>query len=256
MLAVERHRELLKLLSRNGSVRTAEVARSLRVTEETVRRDFEKLEADGLLQRMHGGAVQLEANRREFPVTERARQHAAEKSSIARAALALLQAGQTIFLDASTTTLQVAHLLGETPLTVVTNSLQIATALAGRSSLKTIVLGGSLLPSSLSCAGWAAEQTLDLYHLDTAFFSCRGLDVERGLSDATEDQARLKRRVVDHASSAVLLADHSKVGVASSYFFARNCEIDIWITDIAPRRQVKSALTAQGVRVQIAPLLP
>ena len=102
MLALERHRRLLDLLNEQGGVRTAEAARALGVTEETVRRDFEKLEAEGALLRSHGGAVKLETLRREFPATERAEQNAEEKLQIARAAVARIRPGQTILFDAST----------------------------------------------------------------------------------------------------------------------------------------------------------
>jgi DeoR/GlpR family transcriptional regulator of sugar metabolism len=252
MLAIERHRKLLKLLQKQGSVRTGEVARALGVTEETVRRDFEKLEADGALMRSHGGAVRLESQRREFPVRVRAGQNADAKAGIAAAALRHVQPGQTIFLDPSTTVQQLANLLPEQPLTVLTNSFQVATALAPHTALRVVMLGGEVLASSLSSAGWAAEQCLDLYRIDAAFVSCRGIDATRGLSEATEEQARLKRRVLERAESAYLLADSSKVGIASSYFFASNSMIDTWITDAEPAPPLKAALASQGVRIEIA----
>lgn len=250
MLALERHRRLLKLLQKQGSVRTAEAAGSLGVTEETVRRDFEKLEKDGALARAHGGAMLLEMQRREFPVRQRAAQKSEEKERIARAALRHIRPGQTIFLDPSTTVQQLAQFLPDQPLTVLTNSLQIATLLAAHSATRVVLLGGVVLPSSLSCAGQAAEQALALYRIDAAFISCRGIDIRRGLSEATEEQARLKRRVLDQAESACLLADVSKAGVASSYFFAACSMIDTWIVDTAPPRNFKTALS--GLRVEVA----
>ncbi len=253
MLALERHRRLLDLLNEFGGVRTAEAARALGVTEETVRRDFEKLEAEGALLRSHGGAVRLEVMRREFPATERAEQHAAEKLQIARAAVARIRPGQTILFDASTTALQVARLLPDQPLNVLTNALQTALALVEKPSINVTVLGGTLMSSSQSCTGWSAEQTLDLMRVDTAYISCRGFDCERGPSEATEEQSRLKRRVVDRAGEVCLLADASKTGVSSSYFFAQPSDLDLWITDRAPGQPFKAALHAHGVRIEIAP---
>jgi DeoR/GlpR family transcriptional regulator of sugar metabolism len=252
MLAIERHRRLLQLLQKNGSVRTTDVARALGVTEETVRRDFEKLEADGELRRSHGGAVRVEPQRREFPVAQRAAQCPAEKARIARAALERIRPGQTIFLDPSTTVLQLARILPDQPLTVVTNSLQVALELAPKPSIQVVLLGGQLLPSSLSCGGWAAERTLDLYRIDAAFISCRGIDPERGLSEANEMQARLKENVLERAETTCLLADASKAGIASSYFFARNSSVDAWITDSEPAPHLREALTSQGVRIEVA----
>lgn len=253
MLALERHRRLLDLLNEQGGVRTAEAARTLGVTEETVRRDFEKLEAEGALLRSHGGAVKLETLRREFPATERAGQNAAEKLQIARAAVARIRPGQTILFDASTTALQVAKMLPDQPLTVLTNALQTALALVEKPAIHVTVLGGTLMSNSQSCTGWPAEQMLDLFRIDTAYISCRGLDAERGPSEATEEQARLKRQIVARAEEVCLLADSSKTGGSSSYYFAKTSDIDLWITNRAPAAPFRAALTSHGVRIEVAP---
>ena len=252
MLALERHRRLLALLNKQGGVRTAEVAKTLGVTEETVRRDFEKLEAEGALLRSHGGAVRLEPMRREFPVKEREEQNVAEKTRIARAAVARVQPGQTILFDASTTALQVAKLLPDQPLTVLTNGLQTALALLEKPSIHVTVLGGNLMLSSQSCTGWSAEQMLELFRIDTAYISCRGIDPERGLSEATEEQARLKRRIVESVGEVCLLADESKAGTSSSFFFSKISDIDVWITSRAPAQPLKTALISHGVRIEVA----
>lgn len=252
MLALERHRRLLDLLNKKGGVRTAEVARTLGVTEETVRRDFEKLEAEGALLRSHGGAVRLEPMRREFPAKERLEQNVAEKIRIARAAAARIQPGQTILFDASTTAQQVAKLLPDQPLTVLTNSLQTALILTEKPSIHVTVLGGNLMSSSQSCTGWSAEQMLELFRIDTAYISCRGLDPDRGASEATEEQARLKRRIVECVGEVCLLADASKIGASSSFFFAKVADIDLWITNKAPTQSTRAALATHGVRIEIA----
>jgi DeoR family transcriptional regulator, L-fucose operon activator len=252
MLALERHRIILKSLTANGSVRTAELASRFEVTEETIRRDFERLEGEGQLVRTHGGAARLDFSRRDFPLAERVEQNAGGKARIARAALAHIQEGSTVFFDASTTVLQLAALLPEKPLTVLTNALQTATALSGKSGIDIYLLGGRLGASSLSCTGWAAEQGIDQHRIDAAFFSCKGLDPSLGLSEATEEQARVKRHVVQRARSSILLADRTKAGVASNFFFARNPEVDHWITDEAPGRHVRDAVSSQGMRVEVA----
>ena len=253
MLALERHRWVLNHLSARGSIRTAEVAEALDVTEETVRRDFEKLEHEGLLRRSHGGAVCLEPNRREAPLQERSGENIAAKQAIARAALARIKPGQTIYFDASTTVLQLALLLPDQSLTVVTNGLEIAMALGDKRDIECILLGGILRASSLSCTGWAAEKALEIYHVDEAFLSTRGLDAERGLSEASEATARLKHEVISRSGQVVLLADLSKAGIASSFFYARPADIDVWITNAAPPAHIADSLTRQGVRLEVAP---
>ncbi len=252
MLALERRRRLLQLLPRTGGLRTTEAARALRVTEETVRRDFEKLEADGSLVRSHGGAVRVESLRREYSADDRAREHEAEKARIARRALGRVRAGETVFFDASTTTLQLARILPDQTLTVLTNSLPVALALLEKPSVRAVLLGGEMVASSQSCTGWLAGEALEHFRLDAAFLSCRGFDAVRGPSEATEAQARLKHRVSERAASVCLLADSSKAGANSSFYFARPGDIDIWITDRAPAPAFRKMLVRQGVRIEVA----
>jgi DeoR/GlpR family transcriptional regulator of sugar metabolism len=252
MLALERHRKILKALNAKGSVRTAELASRFDVTEETIRRDFERLESEGQLVRTHGGAARLDFNRREFPIAERAEQNAGGKARIARAALAHIPEGATVFFDASTTVLQLAALLPEKPLTVVTNALQTAIALTEKNDIEVYVLGGRLGASSLSCTGWAAGQGIDQHRIDLAFFSCKGLDPVFGLSEATEEHARMKRHVMQRARTSILLADRTKSGISSNFFFAKSSDVDLWITDEAPRLDVLDAVGSQGIRVEVA----
>ena len=252
MLAIDRHRWLVEELNLRGSLRTAEAAREVGVAEETIRRDFEKLEAEGIIQRTHGGAVRLESDRREFSSGERALQHAPQKRLIARAAAKHLRPGQTVYFDASTTVLELVRTLPEMPLTVVTNSIENALALGDKRDVSCVLVGGGMHPGSLSCTGWAAEKALEIYHLDAAFLSCRGIDPERGFSDASEGQARLKHAVVERAAETFLLADVSKCGVTSSYFFAEGADIDLWIADECPPEHVAASLAARGVRFETA----
>ncbi|MEI8294676.1 MAG: DeoR/GlpR family DNA-binding transcription regulator [bacterium] len=252
MLALERHRKLIECLNARGSVRTAKVATELGVTEETVRRDFERLETEGQLVRTHGGALRLDASRREFPMRERMAQNASAKARIARAALAHLREGCSMYFDASTTVLQLAAVLPDKPFTVITNSLQAALSLTEKTNVTVYLLGGRIAQSSLSCTGWAAIQGLEMNRIDVAFLSCRGLHPALGLSDATEEQAELKRQVVLRASEVVLLADHTKAGLSSSFFFAKNADVDFWITDALPQDDVRDAVTSQGVRLEVA----
>jgi DeoR/GlpR family transcriptional regulator of sugar metabolism len=252
MLLQERHRKILHFLSANGSVRTTQTAADLKVTEETIRRDFEKLEAEGELVRIHGGAMRLDLNQRDFPLRERIEQNARGKARIARAALLHIKEGSTVFFDASTTVLQLAALLPDQPLTVLTNALQTAITLVEKSHITVFLLGGRLGASSLSCTGWAAGQGLEHHRIDAAFISCKGLDLAFGASEAAEEHARMKRHVVQRASEVFLLADQTKAGLASSFFFADNSEIDVWITDEAPSPDVGDAVTSQGMRVEVA----
>jgi DeoR/GlpR family transcriptional regulator of sugar metabolism len=252
MLALERHRRLIDLLLKDGSVRTADAAKALGVTEETMRRDFEKLEAEGALLRSHGGAVRMEPMRRDVPSQERMNENASEKARIAAAALKRIEAGQTIFFDASTTVQQLARMLSGLPLTVLTDALHTALILAEKPEVRVILLGGELLPRSLSCAGWHAIRALDCHRIDAAFFSCRGFDAERGLSEASEEQAQLKQRVIRISEKNHLLADASKAGLQSSFFYADVSDLGVWITDRKPDSPMARAFASRRVPIEIA----
>lgn len=248
MLALNRHRRLLDLLHQRGSLRTAEVASLMDVAEETIRRDFEKLEREGQLKRSHGGAVRLESVRREFSAAERAVQHTAEKQRIAAAAARHVEPGQTVYLDGSTTVLEFARVLPDMALTILTNSLPVVSVLAERPAIRVVVIGGDLQAGAMSCTGSAAEQMLRQFRIDVAFLSCRGIDARRGLSDASEGHANLKRCAVAQAEATILLADASKSGLASSCFFARLDQVTRWITDKAPPAPLRRTVTVELAR--------
>jgi DeoR/GlpR family transcriptional regulator of sugar metabolism len=246
MLAVERHQRILDMLLQSGAVSTVQAAKNLRISEETVRRDFEKLEADGFLSRQHGGAVRFNENHRDLSLDRREAANIAEKRVIAGLAVAEIQAGDTVFFDASSTVFHLARLLPKLELTVLTTALKIAVELAGRPGLQVILSGGAVSPRSLSCQGSMADAILAQCHVRKAFMSCRGLDAARGLSEPSAEQAALKQKVIGLADQTILLADHTKTGVKSSYFFANFSDVDVFITDRSPGREVARALEHGG----------
>jgi DeoR family transcriptional regulator, L-fucose operon activator len=249
MLAVERHRRILDLVQIQGSARTAEVAESFRVTEETVRRDFEKLESEGHLLRTHGGAMRVEASRRDLPLSSREFENMSEKRAIAGCALSFIQTGDTVLFDASSTVFELARLLPDREVTVLTSALKVAVELAQKPSVQVVLLGGVVSPRSLSCQGPLTDQALECYHVQKAFLSCRGIEMERGLSEANDEQARLKRRMMALADHTYLMADHSKLGLKSSFFFAKPSDIGTLITDREPGEPIRSALRSSGTRI-------
>ena len=148
MLAIDRQRRILELLHGAGSLRTIETAVELGVTDETVRKDFELLEKRGELIRTHGGASRRDKIREEQPFTERQAVRREEKQAIARLAASRIQANETIFLDASSTVLTLTEFLPDLPLTILTNALNVFTALEERPNLDLICTGGLFDPKS------------------------------------------------------------------------------------------------------------
>lgn len=248
MLAVQRHREILNALEKEGAARVADLARRLKVTEETVRRDLDALEDAGQLVRSHGGAV-LAGDVREIPIWLREREYHNEKRAIAREALKRVKAGDTLFLDASSTAGFLAKLLPDIPLTVLTNSLQVALALSPQQKIRITVTGGTLFKPSLSFLGPATERALRHYHADKLFLSAKALDIRRGLSDANEQQAALKRVMLEISDWPVLMMDHSKFGMRAP---DRICGVDAFkelITDDRVREKDVGPVVKCGVRV-------
>ena len=249
MLAIDRQRRILELLHGAGSLRTIETAVELGVTDETVRKDFELLEKRGELIRTHGGASRPDKLREELPFTERQAVRREEKQSIARLAASRIQANETIFLDASSTVLTLTEFLPDLPLTILTNALNVFTALADRPNLDLICTGGLFDPKSRSFIGLTAEKSLQRYNIHRLFFSGNGLHLERGVSESNARQAAFKERVVANAEDVVFLADHSKLGRKSAFFFAEIADLSCLITDKAADPTFIQQLQASGVEV-------
>ncbi|MEM9913443.1 MAG: DeoR/GlpR family DNA-binding transcription regulator [Planctomycetota bacterium] len=222
MIALQRHRQIVHRVTDAGAARVVDLARDLEVTEETIRRDLRVLSEQGVIARTHGGAVALETEdgRIDLPYDERHIANTPQKNAIAEAALELIEPGTVIALDASSTACQLAKLLPDQPLTVVTNSLMICSALANRRQIEVICTGGTFDPEAMAFSGMHAIRTLETLNIQQFFFSCRGIDLRRGLSEANDRHAAVKLRTLESAQRCILMADTSKLGLASTVFFA------------------------------------
>jgi len=219
MLAAERYDRIVEMVNESGSMRVSELSDRCRVTEETIRRDLDRLEQAGRLKRSHGGAVSIKDDQPEIPYRVRETTHAEEKKRIAQAALAMIRPGDRVLLDASTTAGYMAANMPDIPLTVLTNSIQVATELSSKDRIEVISTGGQLAQRSLSFVGPLAERSLETYHVDKLFLSCKGVHLDGGgISESNELQARLKQKMVGISDQVILLADASKFGVRA---FAR-----------------------------------
>jgi DeoR family L-fucose operon activator len=251
MLAVERLREIEKRIKRDGSARVADLARELAVTEETIRRDLEKLENDRKLLRSHGGAVAMNGLQ-EDPHSERELRQALEKAAIARAAVTRIGEGDTLFIDASSTALELARIIPDMPLTVLTNAIKVAVELTKKPHIRVICTGGALAPGSLSFYGPSAQKVLDDFYVGKLFLSCKGIDFKRGVSEANELLAELKQRAVARSTWRCLLADHTKFGVNGFAVFAALTDFNEIITDSEAGDAAIKGMKQAGVAVTIA----
>ncbi|RUS46267.1 DeoR/GlpR family DNA-binding transcription regulator [Cohnella sp. AR92] len=252
MLAAERYEKIVQLVNDRGSIRVTELSALFQVTEETIRRDLDRLEEAGRLRRSHGGAVSVkdQPQQTEIPYAEREITHAEEKRRIAEEAVKRIQPKDRILLDASSTALYMAMAMPDIPLTVLTNSIRVATELASKERIEVISTGGILAQRSLSFVGPLAERSLDAYHVDKAFLSCKGVHLDRGFSESNELQARIKSKMIGMADEVIVLADASKFGVQAFTFVAGLSDVDAIITDsraedsrIAPLRELGISVT-------------
>ena len=250
MLLAERHRKIVGIVNERMSIRVSELSQLFHVTEETIRRDLEKLEKEHLLKRSHGGAVSIEPDQVETSYEEREILHAIDKKAIAKEAIKLIKPMDKIVLDASTTAWYMAKELPDMPLTVITNSIKVAMELGKKEQMKVISTGGELLPKSLSYVGHLAERSLDMYYVNKAFISCKGVEIERGLSESNEWQALLKKKMMDIADESILLVDHTKFYNRAFVSFAPINKVNQIITDNRVDKTIVESIKEKNIKVK------
>ncbi|MCP8617578.1 DeoR/GlpR family DNA-binding transcription regulator [Salirhabdus salicampi] len=233
MLVAERHQRIVELVNKRKSIRVSELSRLFSVTEETIRRDLEKLENDRRLKRSHGGAVSIASDQESYetPYTEREVTNVKEKRDIATIAANLVNEGDKIILDASSTALFMAKELPNISITVLTNSIKVAIELSGKSNVTVISTGGIVTQRSLSYVGPLTEDNLKNYHVDKGFISCKGLHLQHGISESSDDQARIKKKMCDISEKVYVMVDHSKFAVQSFSLINSLDKVDYVITD-------------------------
>lgn len=249
MYAEERRQAIADRARRDGRVEVTALADELAVTPETVRRDLTDLEHRGLLRRVHGGAIPVERFRSEPAVSERVTLMTAEKRRIAKVALDLVPPRGTILLDAGTTTGELATLLPDRELTVVTNALPIAQVLATRPQITVLLVGGRLRGRTLATVdGWALR-SLHAVRVDVGFVATNGISTARGLTTPDPAEADVKAALIEASREVVLLADHTKVGEDHLICYATLDQLDVIVTDTEVTDDVAADLAGHGPRV-------
>lgn len=250
LLGLERQQEILCLLREIHSVTVEELCKRFYASGATIRRDLDRLQKSGLIRRTHGGAVLLEGNAIESPYLVRESENLEAKLSMASSAAALIKNGDTLFLDSSSTVMQICrHLAGLDGITVITNGIKTAMLLAENAKTTVYLAGGQLRKNSRSVVGIAAKEFLEPFYADIAFLSCHGLDPDHGLTEAHEEESQIKRLLIRQARKTVLLCDSSKIG---QRFFSLTCgldAIDTLITEQMPPPQVCERLEQHQIQI-------
>jgi len=216
MLTTERRSLIQKVLKDTGRIIARDFSQELGVSEDTIRRDLRELASEGLLQRVHGGALPASSATADFSAREQMGMSA--KVSLAKAAVKLITPGQIVFLDGGTTNVQLArHLPHDVALTVVTHSPSIAVELANHPLVQVEIIGGRLFKHSLVAMGTTAIDAIENIRIDTYFMGVTGLHPDAGATTGDHEEAALKRRICRQSGETFIMATTEKLGAASAY---------------------------------------
>ncbi|WP_175409624.1 DeoR/GlpR family DNA-binding transcription regulator [Streptomyces sp. TRM64462] len=245
LLAEQRRALILDEVRRRGGARVNELTRKLNVSDMTVRRDLDALARQGVIEKVHGGAVPVvEARTHEPGFEAKSALAPGAKEDIARAAAAMVAPGSAIALSGGTTTYAVARFLLDVPdLTVVTNSVRVADVFHAAKGAATVVLTGGVRTPSDALVGPVADQAIASLHFDVLFLGVHGVSVEAGLSTPNLAEAETNRRLIRSARRVVVVADHTKWGTVALGSFARLDEVDALVTDAGLSDEMRAEMT-------------
>lgn len=253
MLANDRHNKILELLNRDGSVKTSKLVAIFDVSLETVRRDLDFLEKQGILQKVYGGAISNSVNKEDInqTYTMRETKHIDEKREIAALAVKFINENETIALNSSTTSIEIARLIKDryNSLTVVTNSLRIADELADKKGINLILAGGIYNKNEFAFLGEITERFLDEFTVDKSFISVGGISLKRGITDFLIDEVIVERKMIKIAEETIILADSSKIGSNSLIKICNAEDIDFIITDSKLTDEEKEIYTKNNIKI-------
>ena len=235
MLAIERRNAILAKLNVEGKVIVTDLSREFDVTEETIRRDLEKLDNEGLATKTYGGAVANQNLNVDLPYNVRKRANVERKQKIAEKIAEMINDGDYIMLDASSTAIYVTKcILHRKNITLITNSVEIMMELADKSDWNILSTGGSLKKGALSFVGASAERMIRGFHVDLAICSSKGIDMNMGITDSNEKDSEIKRAIFAAANKKILAVDATKFDKISFVHVCNINEIDTIVTDEAP----------------------
>jgi DeoR/GlpR family transcriptional regulator of sugar metabolism len=230
VLVEERRQRVLDLVSRKGFVALSDLARTISVSESTIRRDLDYWHRQGVLRRTHGGAIFV-GDQGALPALEdRSGSQIEEKRVIARAAAARVRDGDAVLLDGGTTTLEVARLLVGRPLQIVTNSLPIANLFASDRETDLVMLGGYVYPRTGVALGPQAVRMMEDIHVHQTILSVGGITA-KGLFNSNLLLVETERAMMPCADEVVVVADHSKIGRRALAFLCELTSVDVLIVD-------------------------
>ncbi len=250
MLAIERRNAILAKLSVEGKVIVADLSRDFGVTEETIRRDLEKLDNEGLAKKTYGGAVANQTVNVDLPYSVRKRSNVERKQRIAEKIGEMIHDGDYIMLDASSTAIFVIKYIKSLKnITLITNSVEIMLELADKEGWNILSTGGSLKEGALSLVGASAEKMIRGFHVNLAVCSSKGIDISMGITDSNEKDSQIKQAIFAAADRRILAVDGTKFDKIS---FVKVCDVrdvDTVVTDEPPSERWVEYFRDNGVEL-------
>lgn len=249
MLAEERQQRIIEYLQKNGFVKVSDLSRQFNVSMETIRRDMDALEAQGILKKTHGGAMLDDKIKMVLPASQRLTINAKQKERIARMSVSLLDDGHSAILDSGTTTLDIAHNIGNINIKVITNDIFIANELASKERVELMVTGGTLIKGSYSLVGPECISMLQRINADKLFLAASGVDITAGLTVSNTLEAEVKKQMIASTKEAILVADSSKFGKRSLISYAPLSSVHAIITDDGIPSFIEQFIIDAGIRL-------
>ncbi len=248
MLAIERRNAILEKLQAERRVVVSELSQIYKVSEETIRRDLEKLENDGFAIKSYGGAVINENANVDLPFNIRKKRNVISKQKIAEVISSRIKDGTSIMLDASSTAVYIAKALKERKnLTLITNSIEILIEMFDTPNVNVLSTGGAMREGSFALVGPQTDKMLNSYHVDMAIVSAKGFDLETGLTDTEELHANNKKTMLHAGREKILAVDSSKFGKTAFTEIGTLEDISMVVTDAKPDEVWLQAFKEYGI---------
>ena len=248
MLAIERRNAILEKLQAERRVVVSELSQIYKVSEETIRRDLEKLENDGFAIKSYGGAVINENANVDLPFNIRKKRNVISKQKIAEVISSRIKDGTSIMLDASSTAVYIAKALKERKnLTLITNSIEILIEMFDTPNVNVLSTGGAMREGSFALVGPQTDKMLNSYHVDIAIVSAIGFDLETGMTDTEELHANNKKTMLHAGREKVLAVDSSKFGKTAFTEIGTLEDISMVVTDAKPDEVWLQAFKEYGI---------
>ncbi len=252
---VSRRAKILDELESKGQVSVAELSKMFDISEVTIRNDLGHLEKQNMLIRARGGAIKIKFQRMAIDpsISDKQKEYLQQKQLIAKAAIKLIEEGDTIVLDSGTTTTEIAKNLEQFKnLTIITNALNIAGILSEYEGINIFMPGGSLRKTSLSLAGPLADENFEKFYCDKLFLGVDGFNTSHGLSTPNSEEAHLNQVMIKISKKVIVVADSRKFERRRFAFIGPITDVDMVITDPGIKEEDKARLEKNGVVVVVA----